>query len=144
MRKLFGISLSWIDELSRFIMLITVCLGMSIAISNEGHPRMDILSRVLKGNAKKVVLLLADISLAVAMILGANFAIAQEIKTIRNAAIVSTMPFKLWVFFIFIPIGFVGGAIRSLIIVACDILGFLNKDPRATKELSLENGVSEE
>ena len=129
-RKLFGVSFNWIDELSRYIMLITTCIGMSVAISQDGHPRMDLLHRTLKGNARKVIVLIADVILAVTMIVGAYFAIQQGIKTYVNGANTSTLPLKLWVFFMFIPLGFTGAAVRSIILVYFDILDFLGKDPR--------------
>lgn len=129
-RKLFGVSFNWIDELSRYIMLITTCIGMSVAISNDGHPRMDLLHRTLKGKARKVIVFIADLILAAILIIGAYYAIQQGINTFVNGAKTSTLPLKLWVFFMFIPLGFTGASIRSIILVYYDFLDLLGKDPR--------------
>lgn len=133
LRKFNGISFNWIDELSRFIMLITICIGMSVAISHNAHPKMDSVQSLFKGKAKQVVVLLADIILAGLMVLGAYLAIKQEIKTINNGATLSTMPLKLWVFWMFIPLGFTGASVRGILNVVFDIMGFSGKDPRLTE-----------
>ena len=130
LRKVAGSNLNWIDELSRFIMLITVCLGMSIAVSSDIHPKMDSIQLLCKGNARKVIVLIADLIFAVLLIIGAKFAIQQEIKTIHTGAVLSAVPLKLWVFWLFIPLGFTGGAIRGVCNVIFDLMGFFGKDPR--------------
>ncbi|NLI21103.1 MAG: TRAP transporter small permease [Clostridiales bacterium] len=130
MRKVFGTSFNWIDELSRFIMIITVCMGMSIAITGRSHPKMDAVQGLFKGNAKKIVLLIADVVLAAIMIYVSVIAIGQELKTIRTGAAISTLPLKLWMFWMFVPLGFTGGSIRALFVVAFDIMAFWNQDPR--------------
>ena len=144
MRKMFGTSFNWIDELSRFIMIITVCMGMSLAITEKSHPKMDAVQGLFRGTAKKVVLLIADIVLAAVMIYVSTLAIGQEIKTIRTGAAISTLPLKLWMFWMFVPLGFTGGSIRALFVVAFDIMAFCNKDPRkpdATPVLGEEAAV---
>ncbi len=136
LRKYFGLSFNWIDELSRFILIITVCLGMSLAVSEGSHPKMDSIQNIFKGKQRLIIILIADLILAAIMIWGSRLAIEQELKTIRNGASTSTLPLKLWVFYMFVPLGFTGGAIRSLFVVYFDLLGFWNKDPRAKAKVS--------
>ena len=130
LRKLFAINLNWVDELSRFIMLITICLGMSIAVSDGSHPKMDTIQSLFKGKGHKAIVLVADVVFAVLLIWGAVLAIQQEARTIRTGADLTTIPLKLWVFWLFVPIGFTGGAIRCACNVVFDILDFFGKDPR--------------
>ncbi len=132
LRKLFAFSFNWIDELSRFIMLITICMGMSIAISHGSHPKMDTIQALFKGKGKIAVTLVADVVLTALMAFGAFLAVQQELKTIANSADLATMPLKLWMFWLFVPLGFTGGAVRSLFNVIFDIMGFQGKDPRQT------------
>ncbi|MCM1148729.1 MAG: TRAP transporter small permease [Butyricicoccus sp.] len=130
LRKLFNVSFPWIDELSRFIMLITICLGLSIAVTNDSHPRMDAVQGLFRGNAKKAMVLLADLITVAILAIVSWYAIQQGIKTIRNNADLATIPLKLWMFWIFIPIGYVGAVIRGIVNIVFDILDFSGKDPR--------------
>jgi len=130
LRKVVGTSFNWIDELSRFIMLITICLGMSIAVTEGTHPKMDSIQLLFKGKARQAIVLVADIVFAVILVFSSIYAVKQGIKTIHTGAVLATMPLKLWMFWIFVPLGFTGGAIRSMFNVAFDVMGFVGKDPR--------------
>lgn len=136
LRKLFSISFPWIDELSRFIMLITICFGLSIAITNDSHPRMDAVQGLFRGNAKKAVILLADLITVAILAIVSRYAIQQGIKTIRNNADLATIPLKLWMFWIFIPVGYVGAVLRGVANIVFDILDFSGKDPRKLSDES--------
>ena len=142
MRKVFSIAFPWIDELSRFIMLITICLGLSIAITGGVHPKMDAVQGLFKGNAKKAMILLADIITLVILALVSYYSIQQCAKTIRNNADLATIPLKLWMFWIFIPIGYIGAVLRGIANVVFDLLDFSDRDPR--KLSSPNTGESEE
>lgn len=123
-RKLFSYSLNWVDELARYIMLICTCLGFSIAITERSHPKMDTVQMLLKGKARKVIVLVADVILAIIMIWFFILSIQQGIKTIKNAASTATLKVPFWVFFTFIPLGAFGASIRSLILIYEDLVSF--------------------
>ena len=134
LRKLFGLSFNWIDESSRFIMLITMCLGMSIAVTGDIHPKMDSVQAIFKGKGKKIIVLLADLVFTFIMIVGTRYAIAQELKTYKTGAALSAIPLKLWVPWMFIPIGFAGASIRGIFNIIFDIMGLYGKDPRTSEK----------
>ncbi|MDR1650151.1 MAG: TRAP transporter small permease [Synergistaceae bacterium] len=60
MRYIFNNSLSWSEELTRFIFVWQVWMGTSIACKNNNHIRVEILSSVLKGKAKTVHAIIGD------------------------------------------------------------------------------------
>ncbi|MDR3321720.1 MAG: TRAP transporter small permease [Synergistaceae bacterium] len=61
MRYVFNNSLSWSEELTRFVFVWQVWMGTSIACKNNNHIRVEILLSLLKGRAKTAYLLLGDI-----------------------------------------------------------------------------------
>jgi TRAP-type C4-dicarboxylate transport system permease small subunit len=61
MRYVFNNSLSWSEELTRFIFVWQVWMGTSVACKNNNHIRVEILLSLLKGRAKTAYLLLGDI-----------------------------------------------------------------------------------
>lgn len=60
MRYIFNSSLSWSEELTRFVFVWQVWMGTSIGCKNNNHIRVEILSSVLKGKAKTVHSIVGD------------------------------------------------------------------------------------
>ena len=134
LRKLFSMSFPWIDELSRFIMLVTGCVGLSVAMTGDLHPKMDSLASVFRGRAKQIFRLVGNIVTLVIMAIVAWYSVKQGIKTIHNGAMLGTVQMKLWVFWIFVPLGFVGATVRTALNVVFDTMGLFGKDPRTAPE----------
>lgn len=63
MRFVFNNSLSWSEELNRYIFIWQIWLGASIGFKDNKHIKVDFLVDTLKGNAKKTVEIFADILL---------------------------------------------------------------------------------
>ncbi len=53
MRSIFNYSLSWTEELSRYIFIWQIWLGTSISFRYKQHIRVEILTNILKGKSKK-------------------------------------------------------------------------------------------
>ncbi|MDR1966551.1 MAG: TRAP transporter small permease [Synergistaceae bacterium] len=61
MRYVFNNSLSWSEELTRFIFVWQVWMGTSVACKKNHHIRVEILPSVLNGRAKAAYFLIGDI-----------------------------------------------------------------------------------
>ncbi len=55
-RFLFSYSLPWSDELTRFLLIWTSFLGMSVGVRRGAHPGIDSLTRALSPRAARIVL----------------------------------------------------------------------------------------
>ena len=64
-RKLFGISLPWIEELSRYALVYCTMICASMGISIDGHTRMDAVTDLLHGKVAKIVRILSNLIPAV-------------------------------------------------------------------------------
>lgn len=60
-RYVVGSSLAWSEELSRFLMIYMVLIGSSIALRNNDLIAVEILPEVLKGKAKKALVVLTHL-----------------------------------------------------------------------------------
>lgn len=60
-RYIIGSSLAWSEELSRFLMIFMVLIGSSMALRNNDLIAVEILPEVLKGKAKKALVILTHL-----------------------------------------------------------------------------------
>jgi TRAP-type C4-dicarboxylate transport system permease small subunit len=61
---LFGGSLYWVDELSRFTTIWMVMLGSAIALDARGHVAINVLPHLLPHRARKIINVVVDLSSA--------------------------------------------------------------------------------
>ncbi len=62
MRSVFNTSISWSEELSRYIFIWQIWLGVSIAYANNQHIKVDMIYTVFKSKkAHKIIKLIVDI-----------------------------------------------------------------------------------
>lgn len=57
-RYVIGSSLAWSEELSRFLMILMILIGSSLALRDNDLISVEILPEILKGKAKKWLLIL--------------------------------------------------------------------------------------
>ena len=63
MRYVFNNSLSWSEELARYVFIWQIWLGTSVSMKGNDHIRMDMLSNKLKGRGKLVLAIVANVIL---------------------------------------------------------------------------------
>jgi len=84
-RYVFRSPLVWTEEAARYSYIWITYLGMAVVTKQEAHIRIDVLSAILKGNAKKVVNLgVSIISLflyGILLFVGARYTLANTIQT---------------------------------------------------------------
>jgi len=61
MRYIFNNSLSWSEELARYMFIWQVWLGISLAAKKKSHLRITLIFGLVKGNAAKVLNLIVDV-----------------------------------------------------------------------------------
>lgn len=66
-RFVFNLSLSWTEELSRYIFIALVYFAASLAVIRGAHVRVEIIDGFVKGTAKKILDSVIDLSFAAFM-----------------------------------------------------------------------------
>ena len=64
LRNIFSFSLTWGDELARYLFIWTAAIGVSFATKNNSHLRMDLFS-TLSPKLNRVLSIICDISLGI-------------------------------------------------------------------------------
>lgn len=131
-RKIFGFSLNWLEELNRYILVVTTFVGASIGITLGNHPRMDSVLSLFKGRARLVVEALSTLILTALVALMAYWAFKQLGVSIKINASTATLKVPVYIFFAFIPIGFLGMTVRCIAKLIMDIKAIVDyKKPEA-------------
>lgn len=127
-RKLFGFSFNWLEELNRYILIFSAFIGGSIAVTSDMHPRMDSVLQLLKGKVRLAFEAVSGVLMTGFLGVMTYYALLQLQQMIRISAMTATLFVPVYVFFAFIPLGFLGMTVRSGI-----KLIFLFKGPLSEK-----------
>lgn len=140
-RKLFGFSFNWLEELNRYILVVCTFVGASIGVTLGNHPRMDSVLSLLKGRARLIVEVVSTLIFTGFAGYMAYYAFRQLRVMVRLSAMTATLKVPVYVFFMFIPIGFLGMTVRGfvkLLMQIRDAVRYHKPDP----ELPAEGGES--
>ena len=112
MRYIFNNSLSWSEELVRYIFIWQIWLGASVGAKNNDHIRIEIFSNKLKQKPREALEILINGMIFVFYI----FLIWQGImylKTVISTSMTSTgLQIPLWIVYISLPVGSAAVAVR--------------------------------
>ena len=114
-RKLIGFSFNWLEELNRYILVACTFVGASIAVTEGIHPKMDSVVGLFKGRAHLVVIALSTLIFTAFSIIMTYYAVIQLKNMMIISAVTATLKVPVYVFFAFIPIGFFGMSVHSII-----------------------------
>lgn len=123
-RKLWGISLPWIEELGRYTLVYCTMIAASMGITSDGHPRMDAVVGLLKGKALKVVRILSNVISSAGCLYLSYWAFVHVSKMIKIGTMTTSLGFPLWICYAIMPVGMIGISVRSLALVLRDIKNF--------------------
>lgn len=105
MRKIFNNSLTWSEELTRYIFIWQIWLGVSIAQRNKQHIKVELLSSIVKN--EKVVAIV-DIFATIVMIAFNIFlvingaALVEQMITRGNLS--GAMRLPMWIVYLALPV----------------------------------------
>jgi len=130
-RYVFNSSLSWSEELSRYLFIWQTWLGASVALRYDKHIRLEMLDNKFGPNGKNALMLIADITwLAFDIFLitsGTELVIQQFARGTRSAGIG-------------IPLGFVYASLPfSSLVIAFRLVGEIIKTLKSFKTVGGEN-----
>ncbi|MEM7696220.1 MAG: TRAP transporter small permease [Pseudomonadota bacterium] len=144
-RKLFATSLIGADEISGYILAITVTWGASLALIRRAHVRIDVVHAQVPAALRSVLDLVALVSLLSVTLLFAWFATRLLRTNIRTGAVSNTpmevpmwIPQSLWV------AGWWVFAAVTLIVIVATVGALIRRDLPAAQKLSGVRGALEE
>lgn len=143
-RKLFGLSLPWIEEFGRYCMVYCTMICASMGITTDGHARMDAVVGLLKGKVLKVVRILSNVIPSIGCFYLAYWGYVHVAKMMKVGTMATALPLPLWVCYAIMPICLLGIAVRSLVLVGLDIKNFNKADEKKHTEIDDIEAIEEE
>ncbi|UQZ89308.1 TRAP transporter small permease [Deltaproteobacteria bacterium Smac51] len=133
MRSIFNSSLSWSEELARYIFIWQIWLGMSIGVRDNKHIKVEILFQYVHGRGEKIIKIVATI-LAIFM---CGFLVWYGAKMTNNAmtrnSLSAAMRFPLWIVYLSLPFSSLVTGLRYICVLGDQIKNF-NTDAEAPVE----------
>ncbi len=100
-RYLLDASLGWYEEVSRFLLIWIVFLGAVIALIRGDHLGIDVLLLVLPARARRMVVVLTDMLVLVALAIMFQGAWEMAIDSLRSGWVASSVPIPYgWVYMV--------------------------------------------
>jgi TRAP-type C4-dicarboxylate transport system permease small subunit len=104
MRYVFNNSLSWSEELTRFVFVWQVWMGTSVGCKNNNHIRVEILSSMLKGKAKAVHSIVGDILVLAFTIFLVYDGFVVVGSVFRRGMLTPAMQMPMYLMFLSLPV----------------------------------------
>ncbi len=122
MRYIFNNSLSWSEELARYIFIWQIWLGTSVAMKEREHINLDMLSNKLQGKAKLVLALLANVLMLLfcAFLAKYGWDLVHSMMTRGNKSVALRIP--MWIIYSSLPF--------SQLVVMLRVLGHVIENVR--------------
>ncbi|MGL4209375.1 MAG: TRAP transporter small permease [Candidatus Adiutrix sp.] len=114
MRAVFNSSLSWSEELARYIFIWQTWLGVSVGLKENKHITVEVLFKHIRGKKAQIIKIISSLLCVFLCVFLAWFGW----KVMRNAYIKSTvssaMLAPLWVVYLALPVSCVIASLRHL------------------------------
>ena len=133
MRSVFNSSLTWSEELTRYIFIWQIWMGVSIAEKEKQHIRVELLFSLVKNDTfKKVVDIIATIILIAFNIFLVVYGREVVRQMIQRNTLSGAMRLPMWIVFLALPV--------SSAIFCLRLIGQLVLDFRGTSGQKEEGG----
>ncbi len=115
-RYVFDSSFSWSEEISRYLFVWMIYLGISYAVKMDKHIRVDTLVAldILPDKGKKIVCLIADFIFLIFAILIASIGYQVVGIIARRGQITASTELPMWLVYLAVPLGYTLCTVRLL------------------------------
>ena len=127
-RYILHASLSWSEEVSRYCMIYTVFIGVGAGLKAGTHTGVDALVMVLPKKLKEIVILIERI---ICLLLSVVFFVLSAelvMQLMQSGQKAATLFIPIAFAYLAMPIGFLGGVIRSIQNVVKQLSKIKNKE----------------
>lgn len=115
MRKVFNNSLSWSEELARFIFIWQVWYGISITVRRKKHIEVTLIQNIIKGKALNILqhaITVINIAFCLFMMV-TGWSITSNLM--EKNTLSPAMGIPLWIVYLALPFSFFLAAIRHVL-----------------------------
>lgn len=121
MRYVFNASLSWSEELTRYIFIWQIWLGASIGLRDKKHIKVEIMEMFISPKSKSVLDLLADLIWMAANIYLIYSGTLLVKALIKNHSVSTALQLPLWIVYLALPFSSVALVVRQILAISKDI-----------------------
>lgn len=136
-------SLTWAEELCRFLWIATVFVSLPYTIRTVTALRVTALIELLPWKIENVINILIDVFTCAVLAVLAYFSIDVFEGVYRNGEVSPAMLLPMWIMYVFVVAGFSLGALRSLQMAIIHIKS-INVPPRNSLDEQVEQELSAE
>ena len=136
-------SLTWAEELCRFLWIATVFVSLPYTIRTVTALRVTALIELLPWKVENVINVLIDIFTCAVLAVLTYFSIDVFEGVYRNGEVSPAMLLPMWIMYVFVVAGFLLGALRSLQLAIIHIKS-ISVPPRSSLEEQVEQELSSE
>lgn len=113
-RFIFHIPFMWLEEASRYFMVAGVYVGVSMGIREKAHLGLTVIIDSLPMNWRKVITMSLNAITVLLCLYFAFYSVSFMQQVHSNGQSSPALRFPMWVVYIPISVGFLFGAIRSM------------------------------
>ena len=121
MRYLMGHSISWSEELTRYMFVWMIYAGVTLGIKSGIQIKIDVVDMIFKGNAIKTVRILEHI-LTIVAILFAAYGSIMLIK-VGFRATSPSLHVPMWIMYMVFPVGFLLDLVETIRRIVIEMKG---------------------
>ena len=114
LRYVFNNSLSWSEELARYIFIWQIWLGTSVSMKENEHICLDMLNNKLKGKAKVVLALIANVIMLAfcAFLVKYGWDLVMSMMSRGNRSVALRIP--MWIVYSSLPLSQLAVSLRLI------------------------------
>lgn len=113
-RFVINFSLSWTEELSRYMFILMVYTGASLAIKRRRHVRVELVDIYLKGRIKKIIFIFNDVVMIWLLALVGHAGLKIAITTYDMGQLSPALGLPMYLVYGIIPFTFFIAVIRAI------------------------------
>jgi len=135
----FGSSLTWSEELARYIFIWQIWLGMSIGLKDNKHIQVEMLYQFVKGRPArilKIIVTLLCITMCAALF---YFGCKYTQNTMNRNAVSAALRLPMWIVYLALPFSSLVTGLRYLCQLYTQIRMFNQPEPEPVK-VQLDHG----
>lgn len=107
-------SLTWAEEMCRFLWIATVFISLPYTVRTGTMLRVTALVDVLPWKLHNIMNILVDVVVAIALAVLGYFAVQALANVYTSGELSSAMLFPMWILYAIVMLGFFAGALRSV------------------------------
>ena len=122
-RFVLNFSLSWTEELSRYLFILMVYTGASLALKRKKHVRVELIDIYVKSKIKRCIFIFNDIVMIWLLLLVGYAGLKISITTYEMEQLSPALGLPMYSVYGIIPLTFLFGACRAFQVLIAEIKG---------------------